>query len=78
MKNYLFELSSDGDKIITEITKQHFYYKVYNEFLERFYLTNVEENEDFIIYIVPNIKVLMVLSGIYDECEVFDFLSNMV
>lgn len=82
MKTYLFELTSNGNQKIEEITKEHFYYKVYNEFLEKFYLTNIEENEDFIPYIVKNIKALMVLRTDLKtedlEFNVFDLLESFV
>lgn len=81
MKNYLFELSKHNGKVVEEITKQHFYYKVYNDFLEKFHLTNVEENEDFIPYIVTD-KALMILRTDLDvedlEFEVFDLLECFV
>ena len=60
MKNYLFTLTSNSKQTVEEITEQHFYYNVYNNFLENFYLTTIEENEDFIPYIIVN-ELLIVL-----------------
>lgn len=81
MKNYLFELSKHNEKVIQEITKQHFYYKVYDDFLEKFHLTNVEENEDFVPYKTID-KALMILRTDLDakdlEFEVFDLLGYFV
>lgn len=80
MKNYLFELTKDGKQTVEEITEQHFYYKVYNEFLEKFYLTDIEENEDFIPYIKD--KSLMILRtdlNVEDlKYDVFDLLGCFV
>jgi len=80
MKNYLFELTSDGEQRVEEITEQHFYYKVYNNYLEKFYSTNIVENEDFIPYIVKNNKVLMILRTNEDIKDliywVFDVLQD--
>ena len=80
MKNYLFELNNNDEQTVEEITEQHFYYKVFNEFLEKFHMTNMEENEDFIPYIVVNNKVLIVLrtdENIEDiEFDVFDCLKD--
>mgnify|MGYP007112224198 CR=1 FL=1 len=81
MKNYLFELTKDGEQTVEEVTEQHFYYKVYNEFLEKFHFTNIEENEDFIPYIVKD-KAMMILRtdlNIEDlEFDVFDLLGCFV
>lgn len=80
MKTYLFELTNDGTQKVEEITEQHFYYKVYNDFLEKFHFTGIEENEDFIPYIVVNNKVLIVLrtdENVEDiEFDVFDCLKD--
>lgn len=81
MKTYLFELTANGNQKIEEITKEHFYYKVYNEFLEKFHLTSIEENEDFVPYIIKNIKALMVLRiDLNEDLEfnVFDLLESFM
>lgn len=79
MKNYLFILTSNGEQKVEEMTEQHFYYKVYNEFLEKFYSTNTVENEDFISYIIAD-KVLIILrtnENIEDlNYWVFDILQD--
>ena len=80
MKIYLFEITANREQRAEEITEQYFYYKVYNEFLEKFHMTNIEENEDFIPYIIRNNKTLMILRT--DEniealsYWVFDLLQN--
>jgi len=80
MKIYLFEITANREQRAEEITEQYFYYKVYNEFLEKFHMTNIEENEDFIPYIVKNNKVLMVLRTDEDIKDlsywVFDVLQD--
>ena len=82
MKNYLFELTKDGKQTVEKVTEQHFYYKVYNEFLEKFHLTNIEENEDFIPYIIKDNKSLMILRTGLDiedfKLDVFDLLECFV
>lgn len=79
MKNYLFTLTSNSKQNVEEITEQHFYYKAYNDYLDKFHLTNIEENEDFIPYILHT-KVLMILRTDLDikelEFDVFDCLQD--
>jgi len=79
MKNYLFELTNKGKQKVKEITEQYYYYKVYNDYLEKFYSTNIAENEEFIPYIIVD-KVLMILRTDEDIEElsywVFDVLQD--
>jgi len=82
MKNYLFELDVNGNRKVEKISTQHFYYEVYNEFLEKFHMTNIVENEDFVPYIIRNNKALMILRTDLDtedlEFDVFDLLENFI
>ena len=82
MKNYLFELTNDGNKKVEEISTKHFYYKVYNDFLEKFHITNIIDNEDFVPYIVKNNKALIVFrtdENIEDlRFNVFELLENFI
>jgi len=82
MKNYLFELTNDGNKKVEEISTKHFYYEVYNEFLEKFHMTNIIDNEDFVPYIIKNNKALMVFRtnlNIEDlRFDVLELLGNFI
>mgnify|MGYP000994999798 CR=1 FL=1 len=79
MKNYLFKLIVDGKQTVEEITEQHFYYKIYDKFLEKFHMININDNDDFIPYIKDK-EVLIILRtdlNIEDlKFDVFDCLQD--
>lgn len=82
MRYYLFKIIIDGDMTEQEyrqITKTDLEYIMYNNFLVDYYATNVEENEDYIVYVNEQTAIMILSEELFEENDlenVFEILYD--
>lgn len=84
-KYYLFKLSIVGNDIkekpYEQIKNDNIEYITYNKFLTKYYGTNIEDNEDYIVYINGESAFMILKEGLFDKNkveEVFEILYDSI
>ncbi len=80
MKNYLFILSN-AEKTMQVISSDNIYYKLYNNYLQKYYGETIEENEDFIpMQLGDKIIIVYSIEDIDEEFteNIYDVMQDML